>query len=24
VREGVQPLTDDHPDLLRLLRIGLW
>ena len=24
VREGVTPLTDDHPDLLRLLRIGLW
>jgi spermidine synthase len=24
VREGVKPLTDDHPDLLRLLRIGLW
>ena len=24
VREGVVPLTDDHPDLLRLLRIGLW
>ncbi len=24
VREGVAPLTDDHPDLLRLLRVGLW
>lgn len=24
VPEGVVPLTDDHPDLLRLLRIGLW
>jgi SAM-dependent methyltransferase len=24
VRTGVMPLTDDHPDLLRLLRIGLW
>ena len=24
VREGVAPLTDDHPDLLRLLRAGLW
>ncbi|MDP9483178.1 MAG: hypothetical protein M3P84_08155, partial [Chloroflexota bacterium] len=24
VREGVAPMTDDHPDLLRLLRIGLW
>ena len=24
VREGVVPLTDDHPDLLRLLRVGLW
>ncbi len=24
IREGIRPLTDDHPDLLRLLRIGLW
>jgi SAM-dependent methyltransferase len=24
VRAGVLPLTDDHPDLLRLLRISLW
>ena len=24
IREGVAPLTDDHPDLLRLLRAGLW
>ncbi|MEO8230557.1 MAG: fused MFS/spermidine synthase, partial [Chloroflexota bacterium] len=24
VREGVAPMTDDHPDLLRLLRVGLW
>ena len=24
VRDGVAPLTDDHPDLLRLLRVGLW
>lgn len=24
VSDGVVPLTDDHPDLLRLLRVGLW
>ncbi len=24
VRAGVRPLTDDHPDLLRLLRAGTW
>ena len=24
VRDDVAALTDDHPDLLRLLRIGLW
>ncbi len=24
VRDDVTALTDDHPDLLRLLRIGLW
>lgn len=24
VRAGVRPLTDDHPDLLRLLRPGTW
>ena len=24
IRDGVAPLTDDHPDLLRLLRAGLW
>ncbi len=24
VRQGVEPLTDDHPDLLRLLRSGIW
>ena len=24
IPDGIRPLTDDHPDLLRLLRIGLF